>query len=167
MSDTPKPALPDATIEEHTAAIHRLTRRSGQDIIEIGHRLIAVKAKTSHGAFGPWLESEFGWTARTAQNFMRVAESFGDMRNGFAFEAKALYALASGDVPEEVREQFITRAEAGEPVRYRDVRDALTPPEARAERAEGASSNLGRSPTPPMCVLASLPCRTVLAMSAR
>jgi hypothetical protein len=41
-----------------------------------------------------------------------VAESFGDMRSGFAFEPKALSALASGAVPEDVRDGFIAKAEA-------------------------------------------------------
>jgi len=115
----------DAFVAEQTAEIKRLAARSGADIIDIGKRLLAVKGRLTHGEFTPWIEREFGWTPQTSRNFMRVAAVFGENENGFRFDAKALYALASGDVPDEVREQFVRQAEAGEEVRYRDVRDAI------------------------------------------
>lgn len=111
----------DPVVAEHTAAIKTLTRRAGQDIIEIGQRLHAVKERVDHGAFGPWVDREFGWSQPTAQRFMRVAQVFQN-RQIDGFGVSALYALASGNVPDEIRERFITQAESGEPVRYRDVR---------------------------------------------
>jgi hypothetical protein len=36
-----------------------------------------VKAALPHGAFGKWLDTEFGWTPRTAENYMRAAETYG------------------------------------------------------------------------------------------
>ena len=36
-----------------------------------------MKNALPHGRFGPWLKAEFGWTERTAQNFMNVAGQFG------------------------------------------------------------------------------------------
>ncbi len=125
MSDLTLTPADRAEIAEHTDAIKRLASRSGQDIIEIGRHLIAVKERIDHGKFAEWITDEFGWSYRTARRFMQVADAFGETGHGGQFEAKALYALASGDVPEEVREQFIAQAESGEPVRYRDVREAV------------------------------------------
>ena len=125
MSDLALTPTDRADIAEHADAIKRLASRSGQDIIEIGQHLIAVKNRIGHGNFGSWLDDTFGWSADTAQRFMAVTRAFGEIPHGAVFEAKALYALASGDIPEEVRQQFIAQAEAGEPVRYRDVRDAV------------------------------------------
>ena len=42
-------------------------------VIAIGRELIAVKKTLRHGAFGPWVESECGFSLRSAQNYMRVA----------------------------------------------------------------------------------------------
>lgn len=92
----------------------RCLPRTGEAIIEIGRTLIEVKSREGmHGHFGEWLESEFSWTPRTAQNFMAVAESFGSKSETVShFSARALYALASGNVPEPIREEFIARYRA-------------------------------------------------------
>lgn len=124
--------IPDATVAEHAADIKRLAARSSQDIIEIGLRLIAVKELLPHGQFIPWIEAEFGWSYQSAARFMSVARSFGEISHGERFDANALYALASGNVPEEVREDFIERASGGERITLRDVREAL----AEARQAE-------------------------------
>src|SRR6516225_8819647 len=44
--------------------------------IKIGQELLAVKETLEHGQFLPWLQVEFGWSQRTAYNFMSVAERF-------------------------------------------------------------------------------------------
>ena len=51
-------------------------KKTVEDIIEIGSDLLGVKEALEHGHFGPWLKAEFGWSERTAQNFMNVAEKF-------------------------------------------------------------------------------------------
>lgn len=112
-------------VETATDRLHVLERKTGEQIIEIGRTLIDVKAHLGHGQFGSWLESEFDWSARTAQRFMRVASVIPDIRHGVAFEAKALYAIASGDIPDDIREEFIERAEAGERVTHKDVKAAI------------------------------------------
>ena len=45
-----------------------------EDIIEVDNDLMTVREALDHGQFGPWLKAEFGWSERTAQNFMAVAE---------------------------------------------------------------------------------------------
>ncbi|MGH7222012.1 MAG: DUF3102 domain-containing protein, partial [Gemmataceae bacterium] len=57
--------------------IRRTVQKTIEDIIEVGTELLTVKEVVGHGHFGEWLRAEFGWTIRTAQNFMSVAERFG------------------------------------------------------------------------------------------
>ena len=59
------------------AAIRTSTRLQITEVIASGRRLLEVKVALPHGAFGKWLEAEFGWTERTAQNYMRAAETYG------------------------------------------------------------------------------------------
>jgi len=59
------------------AKIQQHQRRTSLEIIEIGTDLIKVKGALEHGHFIAWLEAEFGWTDRTARNYMRAALVFG------------------------------------------------------------------------------------------
>ena len=107
-------------IQQHTTEIKALAKRTAQDIIEIGKRLIAVKALLPHGAFIAWLESEFGWHRATANRFIQVAQQFGgkDLSQIATFEPSALYLLAAPSTPESVREEAIERAASGETITH-------------------------------------------------
>lgn len=113
-------------VQESTRRIHELERRTSESIIEIGQQLIRVKQRLPHGGFMPWLEAEFGWSWKTANNFIRVAETYdGKLVNFTNFQPSALYALASNKVPEKVREDFAAVAEAGEKVTHSAVKEAI------------------------------------------
>ena len=56
--------------------IRERVKKTVEDIIEVGNDLLAVKEALPHGQFLPWLRAEFGWSERSAQNFMSVAEQF-------------------------------------------------------------------------------------------
>jgi hypothetical protein len=103
-------------VQQQAAAIKNLMRRAVQDIIEIGQKLISVKAQLPHGQFGPWLRAEFEWSDQTALNFMNVARRFGQIPNGLDFAPKALYLLSTSSVPEVARQEAMDRAEAGEQI---------------------------------------------------
>lgn len=105
-------------VKQRTEEIKTLVRRSAQDIIDIGSKLIDVKERLGHGGFGDWLESEFGWSHMTANNFMNVALYIKQIPNGLEFQAKALYLLASPNTPEPARIEAIERAQAGEEITY-------------------------------------------------
>lgn len=91
-------------VQQRTEEIKVLVRRSAQDIIDIGNKLIDVKARLGHGNFGGWLDAEFGWTDRTARQFMAVAEKFKTEKfSDLNIGASALYLLASPSTPESVR----------------------------------------------------------------
>ncbi len=106
------------------------------DIIEVGHDLQAAKKSLEHGQFGPWLRAEFGWTERTAQNFMSVAERFGaktEIISDLRIAPTAAYLLAAPSVPDEARAKAIERAESGETITAKLARKIL----AEAKRKRG------------------------------
>jgi hypothetical protein len=56
--------------------IRERVKKTVEDIIEVGNDLLAVKETLPHGQFLPWLRAEFGWSERSAENFMSVADRF-------------------------------------------------------------------------------------------
>jgi hypothetical protein len=98
-----------ARIRGIAARIRERLKRTIEDIIEIGRDLLAVRADLDHGQFGPWLRSEFGWTERTARNFMTVAECFGktEIISDLQIEPTAAYLLAAPSTPENARQAAI------------------------------------------------------------
>jgi hypothetical protein len=93
--------------------IRERIKKTVQDIIAVGNDLLAVKEVLPHGQFLPWLKAEFGWSERSAQNFMSVAEKFKSAKIAdLHIQPSAAYLLAAPSVPDEARE----KAEAGEEV---------------------------------------------------
>ncbi len=115
-------ALAPQVAKDIQSAVQRIVVRVKQtviDIIHIGKDLRAVKEALPHGRFGAWLQAEFGWSERLAQNFLNVASRFGEHANAIAdlrITPTAAYLLAAPSVPDEARECAISRAEAGEPI---------------------------------------------------
>lgn len=106
-------------VQQKTGEIKTLMRRAAQDIIDIGTKLIEVKAKLGHGSFGKWVSAEFDWSESSALKMMQVATAFKSVTvTDLKIGAKALYLLAAPSTPEEARQEAIQRAEAGEPITH-------------------------------------------------
>jgi hypothetical protein len=108
------------TLREHADAIRELHRNVIGNILEIGRRLIEVKKLLGHGNFLPWVEAEFQWSAKTAENYMRAAEAFGDKFetvSNLPITITALYELSAPDVPPEARAEAMEIAKTGKPVK--------------------------------------------------
>ena len=115
------------------AEIRALTSTMLTSVIEIGRRFAEAKAMLPHGQFGPWLESSTGYSQRTANNYMRLFEEYGDSQgslfgasvNSQAFAnlpySKALALLA---VPAEEREEFAEVVDA-EGLSLRELQEKL------------------------------------------
>ena len=120
-------------------------------MIEIGRRLVDCKAKVGHGGWLPWLESEFGWTDKTAENFINVHKLAGKFENisNLDIPISGLYLLAA-PAADEVRDAVIARAEAGEAMSVEDIRRAIDklPDFGRLARASSAPPR-GIRPHPP------------------
>jgi DNA repair exonuclease SbcCD ATPase subunit len=139
---------PDLQVEVKSASerIKLRMKRTAEDIIEIGKDLIAIKEKLPHGQFLPWIDSEFGLTDKTAQNFMNVTERFGGKSEIISdFKPTLLYLLAAPSTPDEVVEQVIEKVEAGETVTPKEVKELkqkLKATEAALVKAESDVSML-------------------------
>lgn len=114
-------------VQQRTTEIKALMKRAASDIIDIGQKLIEVKARLGHGYFGGWLEVEFTWTPQLARQFMNVAEQFSGVENEtlFRFGSSALRLLAAPSTPEDVRAEAIARAGQGETITYSSARDLI------------------------------------------
>jgi hypothetical protein len=108
---------PDVASLAETAAaeIRTSTRRQITEVVAAGRRLLEVKAALPHGAFGRWLVAEFGWTERTAQNYMRAAETYGSNTKCVSdLPLNTIYRLQAPTVPESVRNEVLSLSERGE-----------------------------------------------------
>lgn len=105
-------------VQQRTDEIKTLMRRTAQDIIDIGRKLLEVKEKIGHGNFCDWLKTEFGWSERTAQRYMQVAKSFKSDTVSDLIPAKALYLLARPSTPPEARAVALSRAENGQAITH-------------------------------------------------
>ncbi len=83
-------------VRSTAVGIRNSMRQVLSEVIAYGHALLRVQAALPYGAFGKWLLSEFGWDRRTAQNYMRVAEAFGQMGNAVShLPLRVIYKLAT------------------------------------------------------------------------
>jgi len=105
-------------VQQQTGEIRALIKRTAQDVIEIGQKLLLVKGKLGHGRFLDWIEAEFEWSYPTAARFIQVANSFGNEYQIDKFAPSALYVLAAPSTPDTARQEAIARASAGEPITY-------------------------------------------------
>ena len=113
-------------VQQRTEEIRALVRRSAQDIIDIGNKLIDVKARLEHGKFRAWLAAEFEWGDWTAAKFMAVAKEFKCVNfTHLNVAPSALYLLASDETPDEARTEALERAEQGERITYTAAREIV------------------------------------------
>lgn len=111
-------------VREQTEEIRGLMRRTAQGIVDIGQKLLEIKEKLGHGNFLNWLKKEFDWSELTAQRFMQVARQF-KSHNLLDLEIapSALYILSAPSTQEEVREEALARAQAGEKITYKTAKE--------------------------------------------
>ena len=153
------------------ARVREKTKSMTVTVLELGRDLTYVKARLGHGAFGTWLEAEFSGGARTAQNYMRAFDAFGDKCEIVShLPPTAVYALAAPSVPERTRARVVKRLSAGEPVDAAEVRalvrDAKEKLRRRREEALGveplgapsaAAAPTGQGPSAPSAPVAPKP----------
>ena len=111
-------------VQQKTGEIKDRIKRTAQDIMEIGERLIDIKGKLGHGRFMAWLEAEFHWSVQTADNLMSVAKAF-KITNfvNLDIAPSALYALSVPSVTEEARKEAIDRAANGHHVSHKEAQE--------------------------------------------
>ena len=141
------PEVIGAEIRMYVDAGRRVTLLCG---IEIGRRLVEAKELLNHGEWLPWLKRETDFSERSAQNYMKVFNSysaaqlglFGPETNAQTFaDLPISKALALLSVPESEREDFAAEVGA-ETISVRElearVRERTAEIEAEKETAEAA-----------------------------
>ncbi len=110
-------------VRQKTYEIRERLKRSAQDIWEVGQRLAEVRSHLKYGQFEAWLTAEFGWSRRTAYNFINVYETFRDRANlsELNIATSALYLLSSPSISSEVRQQYIDQAQSGQRLNHKDI----------------------------------------------
>jgi hypothetical protein len=139
--------LEAATAEKLKAAAERIRqtfKRTIEDIISVGNGRLAVRAELEHGQWLPWLRAEFGWTDRTARNFMAVAGHFGKSEtiSGLRIEPTAAYLLAAPSAPDEARQAAVERAEKGERITPKVAKEILAKERRKPARKRRAARDL-------------------------
>jgi len=124
-------------VQQRTSEIKTLMRRTAQDIVDIGQKLIEVKDRLGHGRFDAWLHVEFAWSLQTAKRFMNVAQRFQNQQFvDFDMAPSALYLLAAPSAPESAREEALHRAQEGEQITHRVAQDIVAAHKAMPTLAE-------------------------------
>jgi Protein of unknown function (DUF3102) len=130
------PVSINTVLDEHAAAIKALGKQTIDNVIAIGCRLAEAKKIAGPGRWLSWLDREFGWTDRTALNFMRVygmstkSEKFSD----FSLPISGLYLLAAPTTPDEARDEIFDRAKDGEIIPLAGIKKEIDKHKATAKR---------------------------------
>lgn len=121
-------------VKERALLIRDAAKKTAQGIVLIGQWLTEVKARLPHGGWLPWLETEFGWSQRTAYRFIDVYHSvkLANLAN-LEIDVSALYLITAPKTPEPVRQEVIQRAQSGEPMTRAKAVEVLEQYKQRAE----------------------------------
>lgn len=94
--------------------------------LENGRRLLEIKDDLGHGHFTSWLEAEFKWSRRTANNYMTVALRLGDDYHEVAYlPSQTIYRLAAKHTPDRIVAKVVTAAKNGKPMTDEQVEEAV------------------------------------------
>lgn len=81
----------------------------------MGKRLTIAKEQVTHGEWEQWLRDNVNFTKRTAQNFMKCAERFGNTKSISFLNPTQMIALLT--LPEAETDDFIKqKKDEGKPV---------------------------------------------------
>lgn len=95
-------------LEKIEQEIIMLKNQTAENIILMGQKFIEAKKLVSHGEWGKWLEEKVGFSQRTANQFMRIAQEYGSNSQAISnLEATKIYLLM--ELPVEEREGFISQ----------------------------------------------------------
>jgi hypothetical protein len=117
--------LPD-DVRAHTRRVQALMTEVKEKICEIGAHLNEVKEQLEPGQWLRWLEAYCQLSERTAQRWMKAAATFeGDYERAAKLPEGVIYALAARSTPPEVREAILAKADAGEHLEVKLVREMI------------------------------------------
>jgi hypothetical protein len=117
-------------------------------VIQIGNDLIAVKLALESGKFRRWIESECGFSVRTAENYMGAARLAEGRNATVAFlQPATVYRLAAKSAPVEIVNAVLQRVGQGETVSDRDITAALDLARVQRRQVAVAEKRKARAPS--------------------
>ena len=109
-------------------------------IIEIGTELVAVKKELEHGRFTQWVETECGFSLRTAERFIGVAKfAAGKTDIVSNLQVATVYRIAAKSAPTKIVKHVLNRVEAGRPPSENEVVFMLDQARRRKQNNAGAT----------------------------
>ena len=120
------PTSLQSDLRAEAASIRAQTKTTVLTIIQSGHALIKVKGKLLHGQFSAWVESECGFSLRTAENYIKAAE-FAEGKTQYIalLPPASVYRLAAKSTPPEIVQEVIERIESGGRVSAKQIAEAF------------------------------------------
>ncbi len=145
-------AVPTENVAEINKLVSRIRathKRHLEAVYEIGADLLRAKELLGHGNFLPWLQAEFRWSERTANNYMSIARFFQGKTANFAdLDVGTAAALAAKSTPAEIRNQLLERAVAGESISREEVKERLAAARQALQSAKAAARKAELSDAP-------------------
>lgn len=134
------------TLQQYKDAILSLEGEIKSRMLRIGKLLTEVAELLKHDrlcGLELWVERELKWDRRTAYNYRRVYERFGNTLTGkrisqLAIPQSGWYELASDHTPEEARQEILERAEEGEQLSLRFIQQTIRSHRVRLMAAQQA-----------------------------
>lgn len=114
-----------------------------QYIFAIGRRLIEAKALVPHGEWGNWLTERVNYTQRTASNYMKIYEEYGDGQTDLFTNSQPVAnldytkALALLAIPRDERAEFAEQVDA-EHISKRELEQAIRERDEARKQADAA-----------------------------
>ena len=140
------------SVEQLTMEAKFYYAQMGQNAVEFGKRLIAVKKKLQHGDWKNWLKENFSLSYTVATRFMQIAERFGNLATlrGLKYsQMLQLLTLPAGD-----EEKFIEeKAAEGKPVEKMTVKQLRADVKKRKKKADDTAAELENLKNQPPTVI--------------
>src|ERR1700736_6443639 len=143
--------VPPANVSEIRMLVFRIKasrRRHVEAVHDVGAALLRAKELLGHGNFLPWLQAEFRWSERTANNYMSIARFFKGKTANFAdLDIGAAAALAAKSTPPEIRDELLERAEAGEHISREEVKERIAAGKQARKLTQAAAARADETPS--------------------
>ncbi len=119
----PAEAITRTAAEEIKEAV----RRTAAEIVYIGGKLVEVQEHLKGNGFQQWCNEEFGWSKSQAYNYINAYNRFGARPNFGQLDiaTSAINLLAAPSTPDDVVEEIVSKAEAGEKITYSQAKQAI------------------------------------------
>jgi hypothetical protein len=135
-------------VDNIAVAVRGRLTRVRQEVVAIGRDLHRAKAMLKRGQWLPWLSAEFGMTARTAENYMNVADRFGEKFESLSnLRLETAYKLAARSTPDEVINKVMALAASQEGLKDADAAELMRQSERRPPKTQAMAPVAGDTAT--------------------